>query len=49
MNEQANKQLVQQAYQSVKAGDVQSLLNSLAEDVQWHFVIPNLAREVPTK
>ena len=28
MNEQANRQLVQQAYQSVKAGDVQSLLNS---------------------
>jgi uncharacterized protein len=37
MNEQANRQLVQQAYQSVKAGDVQSLLNSLAEDVQWQL------------
>jgi uncharacterized protein len=37
MNEQANRQLVQQAYQSVKAGDVQSLLNSLAEDIQWQL------------
>jgi uncharacterized protein len=37
MNEQANRQLVQQAYQSVKAGNVQSLLNSLAEEVQWQL------------
>ncbi|NJK52195.1 MAG: nuclear transport factor 2 family protein [Leptolyngbyaceae cyanobacterium SU_3_3] len=37
MNEQANRQLVQQAYQSVQAGDVQSLLNSLTEDVQWQL------------
>lgn len=37
MNEQANRQLVQQVYQSVKAGDVQSFLNSLAEDVQWQL------------
>jgi uncharacterized protein len=37
MNEQANRQLVEQAYQSVKAGDVQSLLNSLTEDVQWQL------------
>jgi hypothetical protein len=37
MNEQANRQLVQQAYQSVKAGDVQSLLNSLVEDVRWQL------------
>lgn len=29
--------MVQQAYQSVKAGDVQSLLNLLAEDVQWQL------------
>jgi uncharacterized protein len=36
MNEQANLRLVQQAYQSIGAGDVQSLLKSLAEDVQWH-------------
>lgn len=35
MNEQAK--LVQQAYQSFKAGDFQSLLNSLAEDVQWQL------------
>jgi hypothetical protein len=37
MNEQANRQLVQQAYQSVKTGDVRSLLNSLAEAVQWQL------------
>ena len=37
MNEQANTRLVQQAYQSVGAGDFQSLLNSLAEDVQWQL------------
>jgi hypothetical protein len=37
MNEQANRQLVQQVYQSVKAGDVQSFLNLLAEDVQWQL------------
>ncbi|MBW4618474.1 MAG: nuclear transport factor 2 family protein [Cyanosarcina radialis HA8281-LM2] len=37
MNEPANQQLVQQAYQSVGAGDVRSLLNSLAEDVRWQL------------
>jgi hypothetical protein len=37
MNEQVSRQLVQQAYQSVKAGDDQSLLNSLTEDVQWQL------------
>jgi uncharacterized protein len=37
MNEQAYRQLVQQAYHSVKAGNVQSLLNSLAEDVHWQL------------
>jgi uncharacterized protein len=37
MNEQANRQLIQKAYQSVKAGDVQSLLNTLTEDVQWQL------------
>ena len=37
MNEQTNTRLVQQAYQSVKAGDFQSFLNALAEDVQWQL------------
>lgn len=37
MNEQTNRQLVQQAYQKVKAGDMQSFLNSLTEDVQWQL------------
>ncbi|MGA9768018.1 MAG: nuclear transport factor 2 family protein [Blastocatellia bacterium] len=35
MNEQENTHLVQKFYQSMKAGDIQSLLNSLARDVQW--------------
>jgi uncharacterized protein len=35
MNEQENTRLVQQAYQSLKAGDLQSFLNSYAEDVEW--------------
>jgi hypothetical protein len=34
MNEQESTRLVQQFYQSQKAGDFQSLLNSLAIDVQ---------------
>ena len=37
MDEQENARLVQQVYQSIKAGDIQSLLNSLAEDVQWEL------------
>lgn len=37
MNEQANRQLVQQAYQYQSEGDVQSLLNLLTEDVQWQL------------
>jgi len=37
MNDQENVGLVQRAYQSIKAGDIQSLLNSLAEDVQWQL------------
>jgi ketosteroid isomerase-like protein len=37
MNEQENTRLVQQFYQSNKAGDIQSLLNSLAIDVQWEL------------
>lgn len=37
MNEQENTRLVQQAYQNMKAGDMQSFLNLLAEDVQWEL------------
>ena len=37
MNEQANTQLVQEAYRSFKAGDIQSFLNLLAADVLWQL------------
>jgi uncharacterized protein len=37
MNEKENTRLVQQAYQSIKAGDLQLLLNSFAVDVQWQL------------
>src|SRR6185436_4575154 len=37
MNEQENKHSVQQFYHSQKTGDIQSLLNSLARDVQWEL------------
>jgi ketosteroid isomerase-like protein len=37
MNEQANTRLVQQAYQSIKAGDIQALLNSFSQDVRWEL------------
>jgi ketosteroid isomerase-like protein len=37
MNAQENTRLVQQAYQSIKAGDIQALLNALAADVQWQL------------
>jgi ketosteroid isomerase-like protein len=37
MNEQENAGLVRQAYQSIKAGDIQSFLNLLAGDVQWQL------------
>jgi ketosteroid isomerase-like protein len=35
MSEQANTQLVKQAYQLFKAGNIPSFLNLLAEDVLW--------------
>jgi uncharacterized protein len=41
MNDQANIQLVKQAYQLVKAGDIASFLNLLTEDVLW--VLPEMA------
>ena len=37
MSEQTNTRLVQQAYQSIKAGDIQAFLNALALDVQWQL------------
>jgi ketosteroid isomerase-like protein len=37
VSEQANTQLVQQAYQCFRAGDIQSVLNLLAEDVLWEM------------
>lgn len=37
MNEEENTRLVQQAYQNIKAGDIESFLNSLAENVQWQL------------
>jgi len=37
MREQENARLVQQVYQNVKAGAIQSVLNFLAEDVQWQL------------
>jgi ketosteroid isomerase-like protein len=37
MNEQANTRLIQQAYQSIKAGDIQALLNSFSQDAQWEL------------
>lgn len=35
MNEQQNVRLVQQAYESFGRGDIQGLLNSLSEKVEW--------------
>jgi ketosteroid isomerase-like protein len=37
MNEQENTRLVQEAYQKIRVGDIQSFLNSLAADVQWQL------------
>ena len=43
MKGQPNVQLVQQAYQSVKNGDTQTLLNMLAQDVLWELPeMPNV-------
>jgi uncharacterized protein len=41
VSERKNARLVQQVYQSFKAGDVQLLLNSLAADVEWR--LPEMA------
>ena len=37
MSEQENIQLVQQAYQNFKTGDISALLNSLTEDITWQL------------
>lgn len=37
MNEQENTRLVQRAYQSIQAGDIQALLNSFAENIEWQL------------
>lgn len=41
MNEQTNTQLVQETYARFKAGDIQSVLNVLTEDVLWE--LPDMA------
>jgi len=40
MSEHENTRLVQQTYENTKAGDIQSLLNSFAEDIEW--VLPEM-------
>jgi ketosteroid isomerase-like protein len=37
VNEQENVNMAQQAYESIKEGDIEALLNALAEDVQWQL------------
>jgi ketosteroid isomerase-like protein len=37
MDEEENTRLVQRAYQRIEAGDIQALLNSFAENVQWQL------------
>ena len=40
MSEQENTQLVQQSYRDFQNGDVQSVLSSLSEDIEW--VVPQI-------
>ena len=40
MNEQQNVALVQQAYESFGRGDIQGLLNSLSDQVEWRTPKP---------
>jgi ketosteroid isomerase-like protein len=35
MSEHESRQLVEQAYASFKAGDIQTLLQSMSEDIAW--------------
>lgn len=37
MKETANTELIRQAYEFFKAGDISSFLNLLAEDVEWQM------------
>jgi hypothetical protein len=54
MSEHESRQLVEQAYASFKAGDIQTLLQSMSEDIAWQLPeIENVPfagnrREVPT-
>ena len=40
MNEQQNVRLVQQAYEAFSRGEIQGVLNSLAEQVEWRVPKP---------
>jgi uncharacterized protein len=40
MSEQENTKLVQQAYENFKSGDIQSVLDLLADDIEWE--LPNI-------
>lgn len=40
MNEQQNVRLVQQAYDAFKRGEIQGVLNSLSEQVEWRVPKP---------
>ena len=40
MSEQENTKLVQQAYANYKSGDIQSMLDLLADDIEWE--LPNI-------
>jgi ketosteroid isomerase-like protein len=42
MNEQQNTALVQKLYDSFGKGDLQTILNSLAEDVEWTLEGPEI-------
>jgi uncharacterized protein len=37
MSEQDNTKLIQQVYANFESGDIQSLLGSLSEDIQWQL------------
>ena len=41
MNEETNTKLIQQAYQSIKTGDIPSFLDVLAENVLW--IMPDMS------
>jgi len=41
LNEETNTKLIQQAYQSIKTGDIPSFLDVLAENVLW--IVPDMS------